>query len=206
MTATKTAKTSTSRIEKLRALAEHPNTPVHEAALARHALNRLLRRNATQPHVSAWVPRNWLGGKYEFTSKLSMTEITARIRDEIKLLRKLGKQAATGAGEGMLKISEPIGDAPASIKIGIRQEHYGSFKIWVKGIPQEWGWVRGERNGYDCWLATDALKALGQELSALGNAYNYDNSDIMTDYFDKRFYLSVEAFGPDDSTYASHRI
>jgi hypothetical protein len=95
---------------------------------------------------------------------------------------------------------------PASIKIGIRQLHYGSFRIWVKGIPQEWGWVRGERNGYECWLPTDELKALGQELGALGNAYNYDNSDVMTDYFDRRFYLSVEAFGPDDTTYASHRI
>lgn len=195
-------KTSTSRIEKLRALAEHPNTPVHEADVARHALARLLKRNPSQ----TWVPRNWLGGKYEATSKLSMTDLTARIRDEIKLLRKLGKQAQAGASEGALKISEPIGDAPASIKIGIRQLHYGSLTIWVKGIPQEWGWVRCERNGHECWQATDALKALGRELSDLGNAYNYDNSEIETDYFDRRFYLKVEAFAPDDTTYASHRI
>lgn len=152
------------------------------------------------------MPRNWLGGKYEATSKLSMTDLTARIRDEIKLLRKLGKQAQAGASEGALKISEPIGDAPASIRIGIRQLHYGSLNIWVKDIPQEWGWVRGERNGYECWLATDDLKVLGQELRDLANAYNYDNSEIETDYFDRRFYLSVEAFGPDDTRYASHRI
>lgn len=199
MPATKTAKPS--RIERLRALAEHPNTPQYEAELAQHALARLLKK-----HAEAWTPRNWLGGKYEATSKLSMTDLTARIRDEIKLLRNLGKQAQAGTSEGALKISDPIGDAPANIKIGIRQLHYGSLKIWVKGIPQEWGWVRGERNGHECWLATDALKALGQELRDLGNAYNYDNSEIETDYFDRRFYLSVEAFGPDDTKYASHNI
>ena len=205
MTATRTAK-SASRIEKLRALAEHPNTPVHEADVARRALARLLKRNAEQVKTVTWVP-NWQGGKYQDTRKLGMTEITKLIRDEIKLLRKLGKQAATAAGsEGALKISDPIGDAPAEIKIGIRQLHYGSMKIWVKGIPQEWGWVRGERNGYPCWLATDALKALGRELSSLGNAYNYDNSDIMTDCFDRRYYLNVEAFDPDDTSYASHSI
>lgn len=202
MPATKTAQPS--RIERLRALAEHPNTPEYEAELARHALARLLKKHADR--AQTWTPRNWLGEKYEATSKLSMTDLTARIRDEIKLLRKLGKQAQAGASEGALKISEPIGDAPASIRIGIRQLHYGSLTIWVKGIPQEWGWVCGERNGYACWLATDALKALGQELRDLGNAYNYDNSEIATDYFDRRFYLSVEAFGPDDTTYASHRI
>lgn len=199
-------KTSTSRIEKLRALAEHPNTPVHEAAVARHALTRLLERTTPYGERPGWVP-NWQGEKFENTRGLTLTEITARIRDEIKLLRKLGKQAATAAGsEGALKISDPIGDAPAEIKIGIRQRHYGSFVIWVKDIPQEWGWVRGERNGYPCWLATDALKALGQELRNLGNAYNYDNSDIMTDYFDRRYYLNVDAFDPDDTNYASHNI
>lgn len=201
MPATKTAQPS--RIERLRALAEHPNTPEAERAVALRALARLLKK---QPQAAAWVPRNWLGEKYETTSKLSMTDLTARIRDEIKLLRKLGKQAQASTSEGALKISEPIGDAPASIRIGIRQLHYDSLNIWIKGIPQEWGWVRGERNGYECWLATDDLKALGQELRDLANAYNYDNSEIETDYFDRRFYLRVEAFDPDDTTYASHRI
>lgn len=206
--ATKTApKTGIAgRIERLRALAEHPNTPVHEAELARHALARILKAHAETVRSVAWVP-NWHGEKWQETQTLGLTEIATRIRNEIKLLRKLGKQAANvPATDGALKLSEPIGDAPASIKIGIRQLHYGSFKIWVKGIPQEWGWVRGERNGYPCWLATDALKALGQELRNLGNAYNYDNGDIMTDYFDRRYYLSVDAFDPDDTTYASCSI
>ncbi len=196
MPATKTAAKAT-RIERLRALAEHPNTPVHEAELARHALARLLKKADVQAEVKryTWAP-NWAGAKYADTQNLDLKTIAARIRDEIKLLRKLGKQSANSTGSAEIKSFDPIGDAPASIKIGIRARHYGSYEIWVKDIPQEWGWVRGQRNGYECWIATDALKALCDELRSLGNAYNYDNSDIMTDYFDRRYYLSVDAFEP----------
>jgi hypothetical protein len=213
MAATKTArKTGTaSRIEKLRALAEHPNTPEHEADLARHALTRLLKKAEVQAEATryAWAPK-WQGAKYQDTRDIyNLTVITKRIRDEIKLLRKLGKQAAAANGSE-IKSFDPIGDAPASIKIGVRQPHYGSIKISVTGIPQDWGWRWGRRNAWDgdtCerWLPTDALEALGRELAVLGNAYNYDNSDIMTDYFDRRYYLNVDAAEP-DSEWCSHGI
>jgi len=200
-----------SRIERLRALAEHPNTPEHEADLARHALTRLLKKSEVQAEAkrSGWANK-WEGGKYQDTRGLGLTEVTKRIRDEIKLLRKLGKQAAGVATEGALKTLDPIGDAPASIKIGVRQPHYGSIKISVTGIPQDWGWRWGKRDAWEgdtCerWIPTDALKALGHELRMLGNAYNYDNSDVMTDYFDNRYYLNVDAAEP-DSEWCSHGI
>ena len=206
--ATKTR--TTSRIERLRALAEHPNTPEHEANLARHALARLLKKAEVQAETThyTWTP-NWQGGKYQDTRSLGLTEVTKLIRDEIKLLRKLGKQAATTGGAA-LKSFDPIGDAPASIKIGVRQPHYGSIKISVTGIPQDWGWRWGKRNAWEgdtCerWIPTDALEALGRELRMLASAYNYDNSDIMTDYFDNRYYLNVDAAEP-DSQWCSHGI
>lgn len=208
MSATKTR--TTSRIERLRALAEHPNTPEHEANLARHALARLLKKAETQRETARYTWANkWEGGKYQDTRGLSLTEVTKLIRDEIKLLRKLGKQAAATDGAA-LKSFDPIGDAPAAIRIGVRQPHYGSIKISVTGIPQEWGWRWGKRDAWEgdtCerWIPTDALEALGRELRMLASAYNYDNSDIMTDYFDNRYYLNVDAAEP-DSEWCSHGI
>lgn len=32
------------------------------------------------------------------------------------------------------------------------------------------------------------------ELEKIGNAYNYDNSDSMTDYFDRNYYLHLEFY------------
>ena len=32
------------------------------------------------------------------------------------------------------------------------------------------------------------------ELEKIGNAYNYDNSDLMTDYFDRNYYLHLEFY------------
>jgi hypothetical protein len=204
MAATKTA----SRIEKLRALAEHPNTPVHEAEVARHALGRLLAKVAEAGGVAAysWAP-NWQGGKYQDTRHIfDLTVITKLIRDEIKLLRKLGKQAQAAPADAALKLLDPIGDAPAEIKIGVRQPHYGSIKISVTGIPQAWGWRWGRDDyGQERWMPTDALRALGRELKALGEAYDYDNSDAMADHFDRRFYLNVEAAEP-GSQWVSHGI
>lgn len=87
MAATKTApKTGIAgRIERLRALAEHPNTPVHEAEVASYALTRLLARLVEEGESAAyaWAP-NWSGGKYQDTHSLGLTEVTKLIRDEIK--------------------------------------------------------------------------------------------------------------------------
>ena len=195
------------RIERLRALAEHPNTPEHERNLARHALGRLLKRaaEADREAFAAWAPA-WQGEKFQETRGLSLTDITALIRDEIKMLRKIGKQAgATPAGAGALQIPEPIDEAPAEIKIGVRQPHYGLIKISVTGIPEVWGWQRGIVLGSEQWVATGALARLGAELYALGNVYNFDDSDVQADHHHRRYYLNVEAQEP-GSKYADRGI
>ena len=88
----------------------------------------------------------------------------------------------------------------SEIKISIRQPHYGSVHITLSNIPQEWGWTwaTDERYPYEAerWQPTAALKAMCRELDALANAYNYDNSEVETDYFDRRYYLSVDAVEP----------
>lgn len=187
-------KTAT-RIERLRSLAGDGNPNEHERKLAAAALERMIKRLADA--APAWAP-NWQGEKYQATRGMDMNAITKLIRDEIKMLRKVGKQAAgAAAAEGALKLVEPVGDAPAEIKISIRQPHYGSVNITLSNIPEDWGWRRGDDGyGNERWFATDALEELGRELKALGEAYNYDNGDIMADYFDRRYYLSVEACEP----------
>lgn len=206
-TTTRTASKTAQRIERLRALAGDGNPNEHEREVARRALGRMIERLGEQR--SAWEPE-WQGEKYQSTRGMGMTQITKLIRDEVRLLRKLGKQsAAAKATEAALKISEPIGDAPAEIKISISQPHYGSVSIKLTNIPQDWGWRWGTdpRDPWqqERWIPTDALEALGKELNRLGNAYNYDNSDVMTDYFDRRYYLNVDACEP-GRTYANHGI
>lgn len=190
MATTKTAKTTADTIAKMRALADHPNTPEHEAAAARRYLTRLLARTITETAMPArtWESRmNFVGDKYD--SSLSLTDIAKRIREEIKLARKYG---ATDAAPGDLATIDPIGQAPAGIKFSVRQPHYGAITVTLTNLPADWAWQLGtDRAGRPAMVDTDALKTLKTELNLVMNAYNYDGSDVMTDYFDKRFYGTV---------------
>jgi hypothetical protein len=189
---------TTDRIAKLRALAEHPNTPEHEAGAARNYLTRLLARIATAPKAQpasgySWESRmNFVGKKYD--SNLTLTEISKRIKAEIKLARKYGAGEAT---PGSLATVDPIGQAPAGIKFSVRQPHYGAIDITLSNLPAAWAWERGYLQshagpiGKETWVETSALRALKVELKLLMSAYNYDGSDVMTDYFDVRFYGDV---------------
>lgn len=180
------------RIERLMALVNHPRTPEHERAVAQQFLNRLrAQQQANRP--ARRVDPTWYGAKYDRTHKLSTVEIAKLIREEIKAIRKVAAKTAQAAADGAVALSDPIGDAPASIKVGVRVPHYGSINITLSGVPAEWGWERkNDRLGNPEWKHTPALHALIDALRSLMAAYNHDNSDIMTDYFDVRFYGSVQ--------------
>lgn len=180
------------KIERVRAVVEHPRTNEHLRAVAQHKLDKLLAQLAEAPQTSSHyrLPDGWFGAKYD--PSRSLTDIAKMIREEIKFLRKIGNLES----DGTVAIPSPIADMPASIKVSVRQPHYGSINITLSGIPAEWGWVRGTDHR-ECWrgehwMRTPALEALLKELKALMNAYNYDHSDIMTDYFDVRFYGSTD--------------
>jgi hypothetical protein len=62
----------------------------------------------------------------------------------------------------------------------------------IKNIPEDWGWT----TEFDGWgnpirTATPAMVALYREIENIHAAYNYDNSDAMTDYFDRKYWGSV---------------
>lgn len=179
------------RIERVRAIVDHPRTNEHLRAVAAHKLKKLLAQLGETPHSSGYrIPDGWYGAKYD--PKRSLTDIAKMIREEIKLLRKIGNLESDGA----VAIPSPIADMPAGIKVSVRQPHYGSIVITLSGIPAEWGWTRGvdPRDFWrkECWLHTPALESLMTELRTLMSAYRYDRSDAMVDYYDTNFYGRVD--------------
>ena len=188
------------RIDRVRALVEHPRTNEHLRAVATHKLAKLLAQ-LDKTSAAAHRDTRWYGAKYDHSGRLTTVDIAKLIREEIKLARKLAKD--TGGSDALAAI-DPIGDAPAGIKFSVRSEYFSggsSIDITVKGVPREWGWTRGVDPRFgreERWMHTPALKALLNELNAVMNAYNHDGSDIMTDYSDVRFYGSVTTAYEDD--------
>lgn len=175
------------RIGRVRAIVDHPRTNEHLRAVAAHKLEKLLAQLAETSHGSGYqIPDGWYGAKYD--PKRSLTDIAKMIREEIKLLRKIGNLESDAA----VAIPSPIADMPAGIKVSVRQPHYGSINVTLSGVPAEWGWMRGvdprDFWGQERWMHTPALQALLDELETLMGAYNYDRSDAMVDHFDVNFY------------------
>lgn len=191
------AQTIRAKIRALETLADpsRTSTPEHERAAANRMLDRFRNLLAEHTKGSGYTDRRWYGGRYANTSDLDLTDIAKLIRAEVKLARKIAKMTAT---PGAMKIADPIGDAPTAIKVSVRTQYYsggGSINVRLSNIPAEWGWVEEpDDSHYDRRprkVATPALKAFARAIKDVMNAYNYDGSDLMTDYFDKRFYGHV---------------
>lgn len=180
------------KIDLLEALISHPRTPENERAAAQAMLTRILAKRLTDAKAN-YVDPTWYGEKYDDVPRSCTTSvITKALREEIKTIRKVAKKVSSGAG---IELHDPIGDAPAGIKFSITTPNYGSISITIRNIPDQWGWVQKDRynNGHIADWPSEALRTLGHALRDLANAYNHDNSDTMTDYFDKRFFLDVTA-------------
>jgi hypothetical protein len=184
------------KIDRLNALIGHSRTGDEE----RDAAKRMLKRLQAKADVTAGrkpVDRRAYGSKYDHDKWLSLTEVAALIRADIKLARKIGKRAAE---PGALKTVDPIGDAPAELRFSVRKEQYtvsGRIDITIRNIPAQWGFTKQERYGEIYDAPTPALQALANALKEILDAYNYDGSDLDTDYFDVRFYGHVRANGCD---------
>ena len=190
MTATKTSE----RIRRLRALAEHPNTPEHERAVAAHMLNKMLAKQK--------IDRRWYGAKYDKTGTLTTVDIAALVRSEIKLARKIGKQTANIPADtdtSALAVTDPIADMPGQIKVSIRVPYDGCIRVRLTNIPLDWGFVPAAHpDKYRQYDSSPALVALMDSLKAVMDAYDHNGSQPESDYFDHRFYGSVEAEHPED--------
>ncbi|MEU3452253.1 hypothetical protein ABZ671_01220 [Micromonospora sp. NPDC006766] len=185
------------KIAALETLAD-PNratTPEHERAAAQRMLDRFRKLLAEQTAVagSSYTPYDrWYGEKYAGTRHLPLTDIAKLIRAEVKLARKLAKMTAT---PGAVKVADPIGDAPTGIKVSVRTRHGNSIDVRLTNIPDEWGWTEEPDDSYIDrryrLVPTPALQAFARAIKEVMDSYNYDGSDVQTDYFDKRFYGGV---------------
>lgn len=192
----RTAKTA----ERLLALINHPRTSEDERDAARRALKRVHDRQqdevesrAAQTARRLYNPGAWQGSKYEQARRLTLTEIAKLIREDLKMARKAGRVAP---GSVDLAIPDPIADAPAQIKYSVRTEYYsggGAIDLVIKNIPAGWGWTEeADEFGSPRKVATRAMAALFVEVERIHSAYNYDNSDAQTDYFDRHYWGCVE--------------
>ncbi|MBO2461611.1 hypothetical protein [Actinomadura violacea] len=210
------------RIDALTQIIDRPTTREEERDAARRALLRLRAKEKEQWEEAAQSsgyyqrPDGWAGAKYEPGKFMGATELAAAIRKDIALARKLGKQSRKAQAGALVKsgvvavpYADPIGDAPDFIRIFVRRNIYSggrSIDITIKNVPADW-WVTKTAYWDDNVKYKDAgpeLAALGQALKDLANAYNYDRSDIQTDYFDVNFYLHVVADGHGEGDYPQH--
>ncbi|GHH54505.1 hypothetical protein [Streptomyces candidus] len=201
-----------------------------EKDAARHMLGRLLEKlkgaagDEREERARMWAAiyeRGYddygntfrTGAKYR--SGQSMKERAAGIRADIKMARKVGTTPLVQEESGLVSQAvetyrfDPIGEAPAQIKFRVRiGAGYGSIRIGVDNIPQEWGWIAEEVDDYrggtfTRWHRTQALKDLEAELKSIGEAYNADHgSNLMTDCFAQAFFVFVEFDDPE--TLARH--
>lgn len=139
------------------------------------------KQKVYRPMPAYCDPANEFRGlKYDATKDLSNREIAQRIRADIKAL-KLAK----------------------GFKISVRSD-YRAINIAVMAVPDDFrlltdkaaSWFKQfpgrELPGYYADRFGPDYRALIDALQDIMNAYNRDNSDSMTDYFDKRFYGFVK--------------
>jgi len=181
------------KISYLSALIDDNRTGAGERQAAESARARVAAAlaKAEPEQRAAWEP--WFtGAKYRATQGLPANgQLTRLIRDDLKLAVKMARATA---GPGAVALAgDPFATMPASVKFSVTTPHYGSVRIKIAGIPEEWGYRTEVDRPYPGVnrVYREALVRLSEAVHEIANAYNYDNSDIQSDYFCKRYYLSV---------------
>ena len=83
-----------------------------------------------------------------------------------------------------LKAAQASGELPADLKFSVKMgSGGGSIKVRVAGVKN----IR-VRDDLGRDVTTPEAKAIYDKVDRITNAYNRDNSDIMTDYFDTDYY------------------
>ena len=155
-----------------------------EAQVTREALAAVEPERPADPRLHDFGGRYGyaVGSKYD--RSLSTKEIAAKLRAEVKAAIKAGT-------------------LPAGTKISVRYRSYSggsSIDVSVTALPDGFALHNPERIQFEIEhpneyvvdhhypTYTPEAKALLATLKAMMDAYNYDRSDIQTDYFDVAFY------------------
>lgn len=124
-----------------------------------------------------------IGTKYEATKALDKAEIARLIRKDIA--------AAIAAGE--------LPAVATKVRSG-RSGYMGTIDIVITAAPfctanparlMHDGCANGNAGPTPVLLSADA-SAVVKKIDEIANAYNYDNSEPVTDYYESRFFISVD--------------
>lgn len=135
------------------------------------------------------------GSKYD--KNLNTTQIAALVRGQVKAAVKSGELPA---GKYSIRTSHFAGGSSIHVKISdlkgdIFEPEYlrdGDKYLMGPSIEDESGWHRPHR--FKLWVV-----AAVKRVEAMLADYNHDGSDIMTDYFDVKFYATVDVdYGPEE--------
>ncbi|MBB6212505.1 hypothetical protein [Novispirillum itersonii] len=144
------------------------------------------------PYMPAYCDPNneFRGTKYDATRYLPLTEVCKLIRQDIR-------DAIAG---GLLP----------KVKVSVRKEDARAVTLIVKEVPEAFQfyspkylkWAReypfedkhGCGRNYPGWSdpRSEQYRQVIDALTEIVQAYNRDNSDSMVDYFDVRFYTTVD--------------
>lgn len=119
-----------------------------------------------------------------------LKQITKEIRQELKA--QFPEHKFSVRKENGIAITVALMEAPespfASLETTTGHTHEGTYaQLNEKHIKQDWegNWVS---NGY--YLTEQAAQML-KKVSEISNRDNWDNSDLMTDYFDVNYYFHL---------------
>ena len=184
--AARLASTTARVIDRVEAAYGHPIPETAKAMVAEKV--EALANLAAPQFVPAYCdPANETrGAKYDATRNLSRVEIAKRMRADIKALQlepgyKVSVRTQSYSGGGSIDIrvtAVPPGfryytDAAASWCKQFPGRDHRMPMAWEEALSPEW-------------------RELRAKLRAIHGAYNRDNSDAMTDYFDTRYYGDVD--------------
>jgi hypothetical protein len=129
--------------------------------------------------VGYQYPERWYGPKYDASEGyLSAAEIAKRVRTEIKAQVKAG-------------------NLPAEATYSVTCENYSmgrSVNVEIRDLPDAWKVASFATFGVlpgDAVLTAKA-EQVEKQVEAIRSAWNYDGSDIRTDYFDVNYYGSTK--------------
>lgn len=191
----------------------HKRTGAGERAAAERMLDRAIAAARKDGHLKedggaivgsgAWhgyrLPEVWYGEKYEQVKRLSTTEIAKRIREDIKLARKVETTLGTATGTDLAVPDSlaALATMPKCIKVSVTTEYFSggsAIHVRVYNLPEKgWGYVREtDMWGQPRWVPGPELKAILTALKEIHGSYNFDGSDPMVDYFHVNYYGDVE--------------
>ncbi|WP_333746217.1 hypothetical protein [Streptomyces sp. IBSBF 2950] len=189
----------------------HARTGAGERAAAERMLDRAIEaaREAGQIAAQAdedsgagtWygyrLPTVSYGEKYDEVRNMSLTEIAKRIREDIKVARKVAEKLGTGSEVALVDPLAALAAMPKQIKVSVTRDYFsggGSIDVRIYNLPEKgWGYVQ-ERDMWDKlrWVEGPELRGIVTALEKIHRAYNYDGSDAQVDYFHVNYYGHVE--------------